>query len=360
MSLASRRTSLSAVSILASLLLFIGFAPAQEPAPRATPPAATPAPAAVAPFSAPNDNSDVVLKRMDDLLWYQKVGDIADIDKSEYTGPPNEHIKNKKAPGATNPILLHAYTFIPKKLDRSHKQPLIVFVHQGVHASLDTTIDAHLIRELLEQGYPIVATDYRGSTGYGRGFYEAIDYGGHEVDDVYLGMKWMLDRYSFIDPKRVGIVGWSHGGLITLMNIFSHPHDYAAAYAGVPVSDLVARMGYESEGYRQLYSAPYHLGESVHDDIAEYRKRSPVNHVKELDSPLLIHTNTNDEDVNYLEVEHLIQALKFEGKQFEYKVYENAPGGHYFNRMDTQLAIQSRKEVYTFLAKYLHPDNLMR
>jgi dipeptidyl aminopeptidase/acylaminoacyl peptidase len=362
LSFASRRTPLSTILVLVSLVLFTGSDLAQEPAaPRATPPAAAPsatAPSTPPTFSPPNDNSDVVLKRMDDLLWYQKVGDIADIDKSEYTGPPNEHLKNKKAPGATNPILLHAYTFIPKKLDRSHKQPLIVFVHQGVHASLDTTIDAHLIRELLEQGYPVVATDYRGSTGYGRAFYEDIDYGGHEIDDVYLGMKWMLERYSFLDPKRVGIVGWSHGGLITLMNIFAHPHDYAAAYAGVPVSDLVARMGYESEGYRQLYSAPYHLGESVHDDIAEYRKRSPVNHAKELDTPLLIHTNTNDEDVNYLEVEHLIQALKFEGKQFEYKVYDNAPGGHYFNRTDTPLAIQSRKEVYTFLAKYLHPDRL--
>jgi dipeptidyl aminopeptidase/acylaminoacyl peptidase len=151
-------------------------------------------------------------------------------------------------------------------------------------------------------------------------------------------------------------VGWSHGGMITLMNIFAHPHDYAAAYAGVPVSDLIARMGYETDGYRKLYSAPYHLGETAHDDIAEYRKRSPVTHAAELDTPLLIHTNTNDEDVNYLEVEHLIQALKAEGKKFDYKVYDNAPGGHYFNRMDTPLALESRHEVYAFLAKYLHPD----
>ncbi len=322
----------------------------------AAPPATTPAPAAAAAAQA-GGNSDIILKRIDDLLWYQKLGDIAEIDKDEYTGPPNEHVKNKKAPGAADPILLHCYTFIPKNLDRSRKQPLIVFVHQGVHASLDTTIDAHLIRELIQQGYSVVATDYRGSTGYGNGFYQNIDYGGREVDDVYLGMKFMLERYSFLDPKRVGIVGWSHGGLITLMNIFAHPHDFAAAYAGVPVSDLVARMGYEPDTYRQLYSAPYHLGEDVHDDIAEYRKRSPVTHAKELDTPLLIHTNTNDEDVNYLEVEHLIQALKAEGKKFDYKVYENAPGGHYFNRMDTPLALQSRKEVYEFLAKYLHPDH---
>ena len=313
-------------------------------------------PAAPAAFSGPDSAADVVLKRIDDLLWYQKLGDIADIDKDEYTGEPNPHVKNKKAPGAMSPILLHCYTFIPKHLDRSRRQPLIVFVHQGVHASLDTTIDAHLIRELIEQGYTVVATDYRGSTGYGREFYEEIDYGGLEVDDVYKGLQWMLERYGFLDPKRVGIVGWSHGGLITLMNIFAHPKAYAAAYAGVPVSDLVARMGYESEGYRQLYSAPYHLGETVQEDIAEYRKRSPVTHAKELDTPLLLHTNTNDEDVNYLEVEHLIQAFKAEGKPFDYKVYQDAPGGHYFNRLDTPLALESRREIYQFLARHLHPD----
>ncbi len=322
-------------------------------------PAAPPAAAAQAegPGAAPNFATDQLAKKLDDLLWYQKLGDVAEIDKSEYGGLPPARVKKPKEPGATNPLIIHAYTFIPKNLDRSRKQPLIVFVHQGVHASLDTSIDAHLIRELVLQGYTIVATDYRGSTGYGRALYENIDYGGRETDDVFMGMKWMLDRYSFLDPKRVGIVGWSHGGMITLMNIFAHPHDYAVAYAGVPVSDLIARMGYETDAYRKIYSAPYHLGETAHDDIAEYRKRSPVTHAAELDTPLLIHTNTNDEDVNYLEVEHLIQALKAEGKHFDYKVYQDAPGGHYFNRMDSSLALESRHEVYMFLAKYLHPDH---
>ena len=354
----SPRTTALLRCTAASLLLLTPVLHAQgaRPAAPAATDAATPAAAPAAGGGGGGDSSDVTLKRIDDLMWYQKVGDIADIDKDEYTGEPLAHVRNRKAPGAANPILLHLYTFIPKKLDKSRKQPLIVFVHQGVHASLDTTIDAHLIRELIEQGYTVVATDYRGSTGYGRGFYEEIDYGGLEVDDVYKGMQFMLQRYSWLDPKRVGIVGWSHGGLITLMNIFAHPHDYACAYAGVPVSDLVARMGYENEGYRELYSAPYSIGESVRDDIPEYRKRSPVTHAKELDTPLLIHTNTNDEDVNYLEVEHLIQALKAEGKKFDYKVYENAPGGHYFNRMDTPLALESRHDVYVFLQKYLHPD----
>jgi dipeptidyl aminopeptidase/acylaminoacyl peptidase len=314
----------------------------------------TPAPS---PFAAPDHDQMEVLKRIDDLMWYQKLGDIAEIDKVEYGSLPLAHVAHPKLPGATNPLMVHAYTFIPKNLDRSHKQPLIVYVHQGIHQSLDTSLDAHPIRELLEQGYTVVATDYRGSTGYGRAFYEDIDYGGREIDDVYLGMQWMLERYSYLDPKRVGIVGWSHGGSITLMSIFAHPKDYTVAYAGVPVSDLIARMGYEPDAYRTLYSAPYHLGETAHDDIAEYKKRSPVYHADELATPLLIHTNTNDEDVNYLEVEHLIQALKADGKKFEYKVYQDAPGGHYFNRMDTPLAIASRREIYLFLAPYLHPDH---
>jgi dipeptidyl aminopeptidase/acylaminoacyl peptidase len=245
---------------------------------------------------------------------------------------------------------------IPKNLDRSKKQPLIVFVHQGIHANEDTR-DVHLIRELVQQGYSVISSDYRGSTGYGRPFYEDIDYGGREVDDVFLGMQWMLERYDFIDPKRVGIIGWSHGGMITLMNVLLHPKTYAVAYAGVPVTDLVTRLGYENESYRELYSSTYHIGKPVRDDIAEYRKRSPVTYVKDLETPLLIHGNTNDEDVNVMEIEHMVDSLKANGKKFEYKIYENAPGGHYFNRTETKLARDSRHEIYLFLAQYLHPVN---
>jgi dipeptidyl aminopeptidase/acylaminoacyl peptidase len=342
------------------LLLASGMAAfAQPPAAPAILPAAsaTPAPtpgAAAAP--GPGMDLDTVMKAVDDMLWQMKLGDIADVDRSEYTSLPAAHIANPRAPGAGNPLIIRANTFIPKNLDKTKKQPLIVFVHQGIHANSDTR-DAHVFRELVLQGYSIISSDYRGSTGYGRGFYQQIDYGGREVDDVFMGMQWMLENHSFLDPKRVGIIGWSHGGLITLMNVFQHPGDYAVAYAGVPASDLVARMGYEPDSYRALYSAPYHIGKTVREDIMEYRKRSPVYHAKELQTPLLIHTNTNDEDVNVLEVEHLIDALKAEGKKFEYKIYQDAPGGHYFNRTDTRLAQESRLEVWRFLAGYLHPAN---
>lgn len=298
-------------------------------------------------------------KDIDDLMWMRALDDIATVDKVRYTGPPPRVIANPTGQGAGNPVIITAYTFIPKKYATAGKLPLVVYVHGGVHANFESSA-AHVIRELVEQGYAVIAPDYRGSTGYGREFWRLIDYGGLEIDDVLAGKQWMLENYASIDPERVGIIGWSHGGLITLMNIFDHPKDYKVAYAGVPVSDLVARMGYKSQGYRELFSAPYHIGKTADENVNEYRRRSPAWNADKLQTPLLIHTNSNDEDVNVLEVEHLIKALKASGKQFEYKVYQNAPGGHAFNRLDTRLAKESRAEIYRFLARYLNPANPVR
>src|SRR5580698_11266182 len=315
--------------------------------------AATATPAA--PATPPVNPNDTVLKALDDVMWVQKLSDIAEVDKIVYASLPPVHIPNKTAPGAGNPLIIRAYTFLPKKLDRTKKQPLLVLAHQGIHGNVSSTELGHIMREMMEQGYAVIAPDYRGSTGYGQGFYNLVDYGGREVDDVLAGKAWMLEKYSFLDPKRVGAIGWSHGGLITLMQILLHKDEYAVAYAGVPVSDLVLRMGYESPAYQQQYSAAYHIGKSVRDDIKEYEKRSPITYAAKLATPLLIHSNTNDEDVNVLEVQRMIMALKAEGKKFESKIYENAPGGHMFNRLDTKLARDSREEVYAFLAKYLKP-----
>jgi len=299
---------------------------------------------------------DALAKAIDDVQWRLSLGDVADIDKVTFTGPPPRYQPNPTGQGAGNPLILRAYTLVPKNLDRTRKYPLLVFPHQGIHANFDTR-DAHVARELIDQGYVVIAPEYRGSTGYGRAFYDAIDYGGLEVEDTFATRNWAVENLSFVDPKRVGILGWSHGGLHALMNVFEHPDAYQVAYAGVPVSDIVARMGYKTEGYRQIFSAPSHIGKSAADNVAEYRKRSPAWNAAKLQTPLLVHTNTNDEDVNVLEVEHLIQALKAEGKKFEYKVYENAPGGHTFNRLDTPFARESRNEIYRFLARYLSPAN---
>jgi dipeptidyl aminopeptidase/acylaminoacyl peptidase len=298
----------------------------------------------------------LLARKIDEQMLFQTLADLAQVDKVRYTGPPPRMVKNPTAPGAKNPVVIPAYTFLPKKYLGGQKLPLMVFAHGGVHANVGMNY-FNVLRELLEQGYAVIAPDYRGSTGYGREFWELIDYGGLEIEDVFAGRQFMLERHDNIDPDRVGIMGWSHGGLITLMNLFAHPKEFQVGYAGVPVCDLVARMGYYDQGYRDLFSAPYHIGKTVREDIDEYRRRSPVWHADKLQTPLLIHTTTNDEDVHVLEVENLIKALKAADKKFEHKVYKDAPGGHQFNRLDTRFARESRAEVYRYLAKYLTPPN---
>lgn len=307
-------------------------------------------------FEALEHRLDILEKGIDDIQWFNKVGDVALIDKVFIVGPPKANVKNPTVMGAKNPLKFWNYVFIPRNIDRNKKYPLIILPHGGVHANF-TTYHTHIIRELIAQGYIVAAPEYRGSTGYGKSFYETIDYGGLEVEDNNSARDYMVENYDFIDKDRVGIMGWSHGGLIALMDIFNHPEDYKVAFAGVPVSDLVARMGYYENDYRELFSAPYHIGKTVNQDVEEYRRRSPVNHVQKLKTPLLIHTNTNDDDVNVLEVEHLIQALKAEGKKFEYEIFKDVPGGHSFDRIDTKIAKEIRLKIYKFMGEYLNPQN---
>ncbi|RLD31097.1 MAG: S9 family peptidase [Bacteroidetes bacterium] len=305
-------------------------------------------------FESLDHRLDKIEKAINDIYWYNKVGDIAFIDKVYITGPPLREEKNPTAQGAGNPVKFWSYIFIPKHIDPSKKYPLIVFPHGGVHSNFNTYY-THIIRELMAQQYIVVAAEYRGSTGYGGSHYRKIDYGGLEVEDVDASRQFMIDNYEIVDKNSVGMIGWSHGGLITLMNLFDHPENYKVGYAGVPVSDLIARMGYKTQSYRDLYSADHHIGKTAYEDVEEYRKRSPAWQAHKLKTPLLIHTNTNDADVNVLEVEHLIKSLKAEDKKFEYKIYEDIPGGHSFNRMDTKKAREIRMEIYDFLYNYLKP-----
>lgn len=297
---------------------------------------------------------DVIVKKIDDVFLFNRLDDVAYVDKVYICGPPRWKEKNPSAMGAGNPLKLWAYVFIPKSIDVRQKYPLLVFAHSGVHGNFSSYY-THIIKEMMAQEYIVVAIEYRGSIGYGRATYENIDYGGLEVQDVYESRNYMVENYSIVDENRIGIIGWSHGGLITLMNLFQYPDAYKAGFAGVPVSDLVARMGY-TRGYENLFSADYHIGKTVAEDVKEYRRRSPVWHADKLNTPLLIHTNTNDEDVNVLEVESMIAALKAANKKFEYKIFEAIPGGHSFDRMDHKQATDIRFTIYKFLEKYLHPN----
>jgi dipeptidyl aminopeptidase/acylaminoacyl peptidase len=294
-------------------------------------------------------------RQMNELLWRQRLQDVAIVDKVLFTGSPPRGTNGIVPPAGSNDVVISALTFMPRGKWRTHKLPLIVLAHPEIHGNVASDDFAIIVRELVRQRYAVIAPDYRGSSGYGLDFWRMIDYGGLEIEDVHAARKFMLERYREIDPKRVGMVGWSHGGLIALLTVFTHPEAYQACYAGVPVSDLEERIKIKGKGYEELFSAPYHIGKTVAEAPEEYRRRSPARNADKLRTPLFVQANTNDEDVNIREIQKLIDALQSAGKDFKYHIYTNAPGGHLFNRLDTNLARDSREEIWRFLSRYLRP-----
>ena len=302
-----------------------------------------------------------VNKGIADIQMHNVIGDAAYIEKVRLTGPPLGEDHEFSGDGEQNPLTLTtpwrftAYIFIPKDIDPDKKYPLLVYPHGGVHSNFSVG-NGQIIREMMAQKYIVIAPDYRGSTGYGKRFYESIDYGGLEIYDTKASRDYMVENYAIVDETRVGIMGHSHGGLHTLMNLFEFPKAYKVGFADVPVSDLVARMGYKTQGYRELYSNDYHIGESAFENHEEYLKRSPAWNTHKLETPLLVYGNTNDDDVNILEIRHLVKSLKADGKEFTYKEFEDIPGGHTFARMDHQVAREARFNAYKFLGQHLAPE----
>lgn len=301
---------------------------------------------------------DILQKKLEDLLWYEKTGDVAYITKVRLAGPPRHNPKPTGNPFhdelLDNDLIFNAYVFIPRNVKQNKQYPLIVFPHGGIHGTL-TTVYAPFMRELMAQGYIVIAPDYRGSTGYGKGFYRSIDYGGRENDDALACAKYMIENYDIVDPDRVGIMGWSHGGMITLMNVLQHPEIYRCGYAGVPVSDVAYRLEYQKPNYKNNFSADYHIGKLPEEDPAEYARRSPVSYADRLERPLMITTTKNDDDVSWREVNRMIEALKSHGKEFEYKIYDPLPGAHVFERIDTGEAVEIRYNAHKFMERHLTP-----
>lgn len=297
---------------------------------------------------------DVLEKQIDDLIWFSKLQDIARVNKVRLTSTPRWKPKNPTDRFSNNKLQFYAYVFIPKNVNIKRKYPLIVLPHSGIHANFSTYY-AHIVRELIAQQYVVVSAEYRGSIGYGKTTYENIDYGGRENDDVLESRNYMLENYAFVDSSRVGVIGWSHGGMIALMQILQHGDNYQCAFAGVPVSDLENRLTSHDNSYTAYFTVSHHIGERIDENPDEYARRSPTSYTGNLQKPLLIYTNTNDNNVYVEEVKLMIETLEKQEKEFEYKIFQEASGGHGFDRIDSKEATDIRFHIHKFLERYLNP-----
>jgi dipeptidyl aminopeptidase/acylaminoacyl peptidase len=262
-------------------------------------------------------------------------------------------------------LQIPAYLFQPLAPRGPKGHPALLWVHGGVHSSFSSSA-VPFVRQAVERGYVVIAPDYRGSTGYGAAFYEAIDYGGYEIDDVMSAVEYLRANVPAVDMDRIGVIGWSHGGFIALHCLIRDQGVLLkCGYAGVPVTNLVFRLSYNGPQYVAAFATEKRIGGQVHEKQSVYIERSPVYHVDKIKVPVMVHVATNDQDVNFVEDQFMIYALHYHiPKLAETKIYVDPPGGHSFNRLvnkektaprNTPPQRDSWNRIWTFLETNLKP-----
>lgn len=262
-------------------------------------------------------------------------------------------------------LQIPAFVFRPLTPAAPQSRAAIVWVHENIRGHLYEHYIPY-IREATARGYVVIAPEYRGSIGYGQSYYDAIDYGGAEVADVATAASVLAARYPEVDPERIAIMGWSHGGMIALLAIFRHQTLFKAAVTMVPVTNLFHRLAWKGvERQRQAIDPQNRFGGLPSEKPQVYKDRSPLFQVDKLQIPLLVHLTDNDNDVNIEEGQQLVDALRSRKPALaETKIYHDAPGGHTFDRRvdpktgqpeNTPAQRDSWNRVWTFLDWHLEP-----
>lgn len=294
---------------------------------------------------------DIADKARTDSLFQARSRGVMDFRKISYRSSVGD-------------LDIPAYLFQPLKTRGPKGHAAMVWVHGGVHGDVDIGFFP-FVREAVERGYVVIAPDFRGSTGYGQTFHNAIDYGGYEVDDVTTAYAWLVRNLPYVDPERVGILGWSHGAYIALLGVLRDTTPFQVAGAIVPVTNLIFRLSLKGPEYQRYFATEPRLGGLPYENPDAYIARSPLYLVPKLRIPLLVHVATNDEDVNFVEDQQLVWALRAQKAELaETRIYQDPPGGHSFTwrlnprtleRDDTPESRDSWNRTWAFFEWVLRP-----
>lgn len=265
-------------------------------------------------------DAEVERQKQTDALWQKASEGFMKMEKVRY----------KSSEGGMS---IPAFVFTPLKPRGAKGHPALVWVHPDIRGHVYEYYYPY-VREAVSRGYVVIAPEYRGSYGYGKEHYDAIDYGGKEVEDVISSVDY-LKTMSIVDPERIGIIGWSHGGMITLLSIERAPKTFKAAAALVPVTNLFQRLAWNGVEARKQAIDPWNrTGGLPNEQKAEYKRRSPIYGVDLIDIPVLVHITKNDTDVVIEEAMQLVDALRARKSHLaETKIYDSPLGGHLFDRM---------------------------
>ncbi|MBK7632046.1 MAG: S9 family peptidase [Ignavibacteriales bacterium] len=271
------------------------------------------------------------LKKLTDVSPWLNENDLADQKPITY----------KTRDGLT----IHGYLTLPKGVDPINL-PVVVNPHGGPWARDAWGFNPE-VQFLANRGYAVLQMNFRGSTGYGREFWEKSfkQWGKTMQDDISDGVKWLIAE-GIADPKRVGIYGGSYGGYATLAGLAFSPELYACGVDYVGVSNLFTFQNSIPPYWAPFKEMLYEMVGHPQKDSLLLRDASPVFHVDQIVAPLLIAQGANDPRVNKDESDQMVEALKKNGIEVPYMVKDNE--GHGFRNEENRFDFYGAMEQFFF------------
>ena len=231
--------------------------------------------------------------------------------------------------------------------------PVVINPHGGPWARDSWGFNPE-VQFLANNGYVVLQMNFRGSTGYGRKFWELSfkQWGRTMQDDISDGVKWLVDQ-GIADPKRVAIYGGSYGGYATLAGLTLSPELYAAGIDYVGISNIFTFMNSIPPYWEPYRKMLYEMVGDPKTDSLMLAEVSPVFLVDKIKAPLFIAQGANDPRVNKAESEQMVEALKKRGIEVEYIVKDNEGRGFY----NQENQFDFYRSMLAFLDKHLKPQD---
>ena len=245
-------------------------------------------------------------------------------------------------------LIINGYLSLPKGTNGKNL-PVVVNPHGGPWHRDSWGYNSE-VQFLTNRGFAVFQMNFRGSTGYGRDFWEKSfkQWGKSMQDDISDGVNWLIDE-GIADPDRIAIYGASYGGYATLAGLAFTPDLYACGVDYVGVSSLFTFME-SMPPYWELYrSMMYEMVGHPEEDKELLASASPLLHIDKIKAPLFIAQGANDPRVVKAESDQIVEALKNAGIDVPYMVKDDE--GHGFYNEENQFDFY--REMEKFLTKYI-------
>ncbi len=245
-------------------------------------------------------------------------------------------------------LTIHGYLTLPKGVEAKNL-PVVVNPHGGPWARDNWGFNPE-IQFLANRGFAVLQMNFRGSTGYGRAFWEASfkEWGLDMQNDITDGVYWLI-REGIADKDRIAIYGASYGGYATLQGLVVTPTLYAAGVDYVGVSNLFSFMKTIPPYWEPMLDMMYEMVGNPVADSAQFKATSPAMNADKIIAPLFVAQGANDPRVNIAESDQIVEAITSRGVEVEYMVKDNE--GHGFRNEENRFDFYRAMEA--FLKKHL-------